>query len=100
MARARSIGPSHYLDEALAGLPDVCALAHARLPCIADRSGRLEDRPLRIRVEIFPYHQKINMDRVLQRLHDAGKLERYSVDGKRYIQLDWSGQNPHKNEKP
>lgn len=66
---------------------------------LADRAGRLEDRPLRIKAEVFPYRDA-NVDAMLAWLVSSEFILRYLVDGKRYIQiLNFAKhQNPHKNE--
>ena len=67
---------------------------------IADREGRLEDRPARIKVETLPY-DNCDVDRLLDDLARFGFIIRYEVDGVRYIQITnfTKHQNPHKNEK-
>ncbi len=67
---------------------------------LADREGRLEDRPLRIKGEIFPYRDGINIDGSLNWLADNGFIIRYTTDEGRFIAVvNFSKhQNPHKNE--
>lgn len=67
---------------------------------LADREGRLEDRPLRIRAEVFPYRDGINVDTMLDWLQSNGFIRRYEAQGKRCIVvLEFTKhQNPHKNE--
>lgn len=43
---------------------------------MADRDGRLEDRPKRIRAEVLPYDDG-NVDSLLSELHQAGFILRY-----------------------
>ena len=54
--------------------------------CVADREGRLVDDPARLKVEILPY-DKVNVDRLLQGLHEAGFILRFESEGRRYIQV-------------
>lgn len=66
---------------------------------LADRAGRLEDRPLRIKAEVFPY-RNVDPEQHLQWLADNGFIRRYSVGVLNLIQIvnfD-KHQNPHKNE--
>ena len=51
MARARNIKPGFFLNEELGVLPPLVRILFAGLWCIADRDGRLEDRPKRIKME-------------------------------------------------
>jgi hypothetical protein len=69
---------------------------------MADREGRLEDRPLRIKAEVLPYDQ-CDIEPMLNALQNFPDpfITRYEVDGKRYIQVVKSSAhfNPHPNEK-
>ncbi len=67
---------------------------------LADRAGRLEDRPLRIKGEIFPYRDGLNVDAMLNWLEANGFIQRYTAEGKKCILvLEFvKHQNPHKNE--
>jgi hypothetical protein len=56
--------------------------------CLADREGRIDDRPIKIvRGFAFPYRNIEDPDAMLQWLHDHGFIVRYWVHGKRYIQI-------------
>jgi hypothetical protein len=101
MARARNIKPGFFRNEVLVGLPFEYRLLFIGLWTIADRDGRFEDRPIRIKMEIFPA-DNVDVDAGLQALHDNGFITRYSVDGNRYCQvLAWvKHQNPHVKEAP
>ncbi|GFZ63703.1 hypothetical protein PSE10B_02250 [Pseudomonas amygdali pv. eriobotryae] len=67
---------------------------------LADKAGRLEDRPLRIKGELFPYRDGLDIDGMLAWLAAEGFIVRYTVSGKRYIQVENfdKHQNPHRNE--
>ncbi len=99
MARARSIKPGFFKNEKLADLPVAARLLFAGLWTIADRAGRLEDRPKRIRAEVFPYDNH-NIVKLLDSLCGAGFIVRYRANGCDYIAIPtWDKhQNPHKNE--
>lgn len=58
------------------------------------------DRPRRVKIEVLP-GDDYDVDAGLQALHDAGMIERYEVDGNKYIQVVnfAKHQNPHINEK-
>lgn len=86
MARIRNIKPGYFLNEDIAALSLYARVAFPGVWCQADREGRLEDRPKRLKVEILPY-DNVDMDAILQELANAGFIQRYQVDGSRYIQV-------------
>ena len=100
MARARNIKPGFFLNDELAECDPLARLLFAGLWCIADREGRLEDRPKRIKAEILPY-DNCDVDKLLDQLAKHGFILRYEIDGSQYIQIIKFSkhQNPHKNEK-
>ena len=99
MARARLLKPGFFANDKLGELPPVARLLFQGLWCIADREGRLEDRPKRIKAEVLPYDRG-DPDRLLDLLADAGFIERYGVAGSNYIQISafTKHQHPHPNE--
>ncbi len=99
MARARNIKPSFFKNEDLSELSPYARLLFIGLWCLADREGLLEDRPKRIKGELFPY-ENVDVDKYLQDLHDTGFILRYEVDGNRYISIPKFAdhQNPHHRE--
>lgn len=79
--RARILKPGFFLNEDLARLPVRARLLFAGLWCLADREGRLENRPERIRAAIFPY-ERVRVISLLQTLERAGFVKSYqSVAG-------------------
>jgi len=104
MARTRNIKPGFFDNEVLGGLPPLTRLLFIGLWCIADREGRLEDRPMRIKKTLLGYDDVSTSDvsKMLQALHDAGFIIRYTIDGEEYIQVVnfAKHQNPHIKEKP
>jgi hypothetical protein len=99
MARSRNIKPGLFQNEILGIADPLYTLAFQGLWLVADREGRLEDRPQRIRAQTFPY-RTVDMDALLDWLHANGFILRYKVGEKRFIQVLNFGrhQNPHKNE--
>lgn len=99
MARARNIKPGFFRNEELVDLPYETRLLFIGLWTIADREGRLEDRPKRIKMELFPA-DGLDVDTCLDQLQDGGFILRYEVGDARYIQvLAFSKhQNPHQKE--
>jgi hypothetical protein len=98
--RARLLKPGFFSNEALGQLPPACRLLFGGLWCLADREGRLEDRPARIRVEVFPYDRRFDVAAMLVRLAETGLIIRYAVNGKTYIWLPTFSQHQkcHPNE--
>lgn len=100
LARSRNIKPGFFKNDDLADLGPEAMLLFAGLWTLADRAGRLEDRPKRIKAEIFPYFD-YDVDALLNQLSERGFVVRYEVDGARYVQVvnfD-KHQNPHKDER-
>jgi hypothetical protein len=85
------------LNEDLATVSSDARLLAIGLSTIADRAGRLEDRPLKIKAQLFPYHN-VDITKLLDELDQQGIgfVQRYSVDSKRYIQIT----NFDKHQKP
>ncbi|UCV01745.1 hypothetical protein [Dechloromonas denitrificans] len=100
MARSRNIKPGFFRNADLAELSFEARLLFIGVWTLADREGRLEDRPKQIKMEIFPA-DNLDCDGVLNDLADTGMIVRYQVDGKRYLQVTnfCKHQNPHKDEK-
>lgn len=90
--RARTLKPSFFHNEHLGQLPAEARLLYAGLWCLADREGILQDRPARIKAELFPYDGHIapgTVDNWLAALADADMVEpmiiRYEAEGRRLI---------------
>jgi hypothetical protein len=101
MARTRLIKPALFENEVLGQMDGDTVLLFTGLWCIADRDGRLEDRPLRIKAQLFPYRE-MDVAGKLALLSDAGFIMRYEVDGVKCIQVNnWQKhQRPHVKENP
>ena len=100
MARARNIKPGFFKNEILGVADPLYSLLFEGLWVLADRCGRLEDRPLRIKAEIFPYRDGLDMNAMLEWLVFNGFIQRYTSEGKKCILVVEfvKHQNPHKNE--
>lgn len=101
MARARNIKPGFFRNADLVELPFEARLLFIGLWTIADRSGRLEDRPKQIKMELFPA-DNVDCDALLGQLAEIGLVARYEHGGTRCIQVVnfAKHQNPHRDEKP
>jgi hypothetical protein len=102
MARSRIIKPGFFRNEDLAELPAMTRLLFAGLWTLADKEGRLEDRPKRIRADVFPYDDLTGADvhTMLHELAAGGFIQRYSAAGCQVIAIvKWHDhQQPHHKE--
>ena len=100
MARARNIRPGFFKNEDLAECSPWARLCFAGLWCLADRDGRLEDRPKRIKGELFPF-DTVDVEPLLQELERWKFIVRYEAAGLHAIQiLNFAKhQSPHYSEK-
>ena len=101
MARARNLKPGFFRNADLVELPVETRMLFAGLWTLADREGRLPDRPRQIKMEIYPA-DSFDIDAMLAALHGAGFILRYEVNGIRCIEVQnfLKHQNPHHAEKP
>lgn len=99
MPRLRTIKPGFFTDDDLGECAPLARLLYAGLWCQADREGRLEDRPRRLKVEVLPY-DNCDVDALLNELASHGFIVRYAVGGTRYIAIPkfLVHQNPHVKE--
>lgn len=102
MARARNIKPGFFDNEILGELSPLTRLLFIGLWCLADKEGRLEDRPKRIKKELLGYDDvtAADVDDMLQQLHEHDFIQRYKIKDKNYIQVTnfLKHQNPHCKE--
>lgn len=119
--RARFIHPGFLMNEALHDLGDTAKLLFQGLWMIADREGRLEDRPRAIKATIFPYKTDADLacgipvenydlacgnpvenptEYWLQKLAEGGFIHRYESNGLQCMQISaWNEyQRPHPRE--
>lgn len=99
MSRARNIKPGFFKNDQLAECHPLARILFAGLWCEADREGRLEDRPKRLKVECLPYDD-CDVDALLSDLAKRGFIQRYEVNGVAYIAIAefLKHQNPHQRE--
>lgn len=100
MARARNIKPGFFKNEMLADLEAFDRLLFIGLWCLADREGRIEDRPKRIKMELFPCDD-YQVEQGLQALQRAGFIDRYTCAEIAVIEVVnfAKHQSPHGTEK-
>jgi hypothetical protein len=100
VARSRNIKPGFFSNEDLVELDFATRLLFAGLWTVADKAGRLEDRPKKIKMAVFPADD-LDIDAMLSALAERKFITRYAVNGVAYIQIaNWTKhQNPHHTEK-
>lgn len=98
--RSRNIKPGWLINEDLLELPFEYRILFAGLWMAADSAGRLEDRPKKIKIAVFP-GDDVDCDDGLKRLAEKEFIQRYQIAGKKYIQITnfLKHQNPHYREK-
>jgi hypothetical protein len=99
MPRARNIKPSFFVNDDLAAISPLGRLLFIGLWTIADREGRLQDKPNKIKVQVLPYDD-CDVHALLSDLHKKGFIIRYETDGCPCIQIlnFTKHQNPHVKE--
>lgn len=99
MARTRSIKPSFFTNEELSRLSPLARLLFIGLWTQADREGRLEDRPRRLKAMVLPY-DRCSIEAQLSALCAGGFIVRYSTEIGRIIQIVnfTRHQQPHHKE--
>ena len=118
MARARNIKPGFFSNEVLAQCEYGARLLFVGLWTLADREGRLEDRPERLRAVLFPFDtpkcvyavkkksvQKVgaewcDIESWMTQLSQRSFITRYEVADCKYIQINnfRKHQHPHVKE--
>ena len=88
MARIRSIKPSFFLDSELSQLSPMARLFFIGLWCLADREGRLKDKPMELGVQLIPYDLAKNNPIDLLKELDGKFVIRYEVEGKKYLLIN------------
>lgn len=98
--RARNIKPSLFTNELLAYADPLYTVIFSGLWCIADREGRLEDRPQKIHMLINPGRPFDTTSTALAWLKHNLFIDRYESGGIGVIQITNFGkhQNPHVRE--
>lgn len=98
--RARNIKPALFKNEVLGKADPLYTIMFEGLWCLADREGRLQDRPDRIKAEVFPYREQLDIEPLLKWLLDAKFIDRYDTKcGSVIVVIEFlKHQKPHKNE--
>jgi len=104
MARSRNIKPAFFKNEYLGVEDPYVSLLYIGLWCLADKNGMLEDRPLRIKAELFPYRDNFDINGYLTVLERLGNIRRFTYQLEDQINVIElvnfkKHQNPHHTEK-
>lgn len=99
--RSRNIKPGFFHNEELVECSFPARLLFVGLWCLADRAGYLEDRPKKIKIQVFPA-DNVDSEELLGELSGANLIKRYIAADRKYIWIPGfrSHQNPHRREKP
>lgn len=102
MPRIRYVKPGLFINTELARCSFAARLLFIGLWCWADREGRLKDEPRVLRSQILGLDEGVDMTDLLSQLETNGFIERYTVQGKGYIQVVNFAvhQRPHPQEQP
>ena len=84
--RSRNIKPGFYKNEELAECSFEARLLFPGLWMFADREGRMENRPKKIKAEVFPY-DNLDVKILINELESNGLVICYESDGGKYIQV-------------
>ena len=100
MARARNIKPGFYKNEDLAECSIWARYLFPGLWMMADRDGRLEDRPKRIKAELLPFDTQ-DAEPLLKELEANLFIVRYQNSDGSFIQISKFAEHqaPHYSEK-
>jgi len=95
--KSRMIGPAFLQSESLAKVPFETRILFVALWMVTELTpkdilgidgksmGLLIDKPVVLHSFLFPYDRKLNIDKMLQQLHDIGAIVRYEADGYKCI---------------
>jgi hypothetical protein len=97
--RSRNLKPGFFTNADLLECDPLARILFSGLWCVADREGRLEDRPKQIKIQLLPC-DNCDVDVLLQQLASKNLIVRYEVGGVRYIQITsfLKHQKPHMKE--
>ena len=100
MSRSRNIKPGLWLNEDLAEVSIPARYLFPGLWCLADKQGRLEYRPKKIKAELYPY-DNVCIVALIAELHGKKFISVYENEDVFYIQVNnfTKHQNPHPKEK-
>lgn len=84
--RNRIVKEGFFKNCDLGQLSPLARILFIGLWCLADKEGRLWDRPSQIKAEVLPYDD-CNVDELLEKLIEFGFISRYEANGQKCIQV-------------
>lgn len=99
MARTRLLHPGFFSDEKVISVPALHRILFQGLWILADREGRLEEKPVEIKIRVLPMDD-CDISAMLTVLAAAGLILRYKIGAKSYIAIPnfLRHQKPHQRE--
>lgn len=94
MARQRMLSPKFFTDARICMLPPLTRILFQGLWGEADREGRLVDSPVDLKIRILPM-DAAEVESMLAELDRVGLIQRYEVDGRRYVWVCNFAKNQH-----
>jgi hypothetical protein len=86
MARQRTLHPDFFTDEKVVACSFPARLMFEGLWCVADREGRLEDKPLSLKMRLFPA-DAVDGAALIAELVAVGLVVRYQTEGRSYLAI-------------
>lgn len=83
--RNRTIDPEFFQDEILANLSPHARLLFISFWMLADREGRLENKPAVIKGMVFPFEPKVNIVKLTDELAKHGFIAKYGPTGEEFV---------------
>lgn len=84
--RARNLKPGFFKNDVLAECDPLARILFSGLWCMADREGRMECHPKRIKIEILPY-DNCDVVKLLEQLMVKGFIIIYRYDNQNYLEI-------------
>jgi len=97
--RSRNIKPGFFKNEEVADMPPLARILYQGLWCYADKEGRFEWRPKKIKAEILPYDE-VDINELLDVITCHGFVITFKLYDKTYgyIPTFLTHQRPHPHE--
>jgi len=92
MARTRNLKPTFFSNDVLAECEPMARLLFAGLWTLADREGRLQYRPRRIKGLLFPF-DNVEIEPLMEQLSDRGFIVVYRVEGADFLAIPTFGEH-------
>jgi len=98
MARARLLSPSFFTDERVVSVSVFARLLFAGLWTESDREGRIEDKPIVLKMRLFPV-DPVDVAELIGELVQAELITRYQVAGRAYLLVPKFKEHQHVHPK-